>query len=544
MTLQALPEAKPESLDEAAVLVIGSGIAGLTFALKTAPLGRVVVITKKDRATSNTNWARGGIAAGLGEDDDPELHLEDTLRAGGGLSNATIARGVVEEGPARVRELLDWGVRFRREGEVLALGMEGGHSRRRILSAGDRTGREIERALLAAVAADPRIRVVEHLFALDLLVCEGPDGRACAGALALDTASGALVEVRAPVTLLASGGCGQLYRYTTNPVVATGDGIAMAWRAGVPVANLEFIQFHPTALWPAEDPAFLLTEALRGEGARLRTIEGRPLMEGVDPRGSLAPRDIVARAIHEHLLETGDPYVVLDVSAIGPETMAERFPGALQGCRERGVDLFGEGIPVVPAAHYICGGVVTDPVGRTALPGLLASGEVAHTGLHGANRLASNSLLEAVVFSHRAASLLLEEGLPELPALGASAVVAAPGREAPTPDRARLALERERLRTLMWEGVGIVRTDARLEQTAAKLEELLDRLARLEPEASGGAPGVEMAELRNLATVGCLVTACARSRLESRGLHFNRDHPEADDAFVRDTVLVAEARRR
>jgi len=561
---------------DADVLVVGTGIAGLTFALQVAPLGRVVVITKKNRADSNTNWARGGIAAGLGDDDDPQLHLRDTLAAGAGLSHAEVAETVVREGPERVRELIDWGVRFNTEGGRLSLGMEGGHSRRRIVRAGDRTGREVERALLAAIAAEPAVEVLEHLLAVDLSVEIEGAGRRCSGVVALDVESGSQVELRAPITLLASGGSGQVYRYTTNPMVATGDGIAMAWRAGARIANLEFIQFHPTALYPAEDPAFLLTEAIRGEGGVLRRRDGTLLMRGPAGRGSLETRDVVARAIHEDLLDTGEPHVVLDIGAIPRDVMERRFPGAVEGCLDRGVDLFGSGIPVVPAAHYGCGGVVTDLEGRTSLPGLFASGEVACTGLHGANRLASNSLLEAVVFSHRAARLVLEgSGDPPWPELERGEWPASPAAEAIAPFRppgagsvsglsttgsvsgpAASGLDpalpsgldavlragespeldlpglRERLRVLMWEGAGIVRSDEGLAASAleiARLRQAIPTGPALRSEAQ--------VELANLVQVAELIVRCALQRRESRGLHYNRNHPESDETQRRDTVL-------
>jgi L-aspartate oxidase len=498
---------------------------------------------------------------------------------------------VVREGPARARELIDWGVRFHREGGRLSLAREGGHSRRRILHVGDRTGREIERALLQAVGEDPRIEVQEDLLAVDLLVERDGSGRSvrCTGAVALDHGNGSRVRLLAGATLLATGGAGQVFRHTTNPPIATGDGVAMAHRAGATVSNLEFIQFHPTALHPTEDPAFLLSEALRGEGAILRLANGRPFMEAYHPDGSLAPRDVVARAIQTELRNGGGDHVILDVSPVPRTLLEERFPGAVQGCLARGVDLFRTGIPVVPAAHYVCGGVRSDLEGGTDIPGLYVAGEVACTGTHGANRLASNSLLEAVVFSHRAAGAVREaaaagaadgegrakaEGVagaegPPGAGGGASAgdgakagrgvgtgppagstppeVAAGPGRAAgpappdapdyptdvpPTlsPDRVR-----SRLRDLMWEHVGIVRTDAGLQEAA-------EEVAGLRREVEGWwtrTPWtVEGAELRNLLDTASLIIACARWRKESRALHHNLDHPDRDDRrFRRDSEV-------
>ncbi len=533
---------------DADVLVVGSGIAGLTFALKVARERKVLIITKKERAASNTNFARGGLAAGMGPDDDPELHLRDTLIAGAGLCREEVVDLVVREGPERVRELIDWGVRFHREGGDLSLGMEGGHSRRRIVHAGDRTGREIERALLSAVEAAADIQVEEHLLAVDLLVGDGPGSApVCQGVVALDHREGRKVSLRAPITFLATGGCGQVYCHTTNPAIATGDGIAMAYRAGARVANLEFIQFHPTALYPTEDPAFLLSEALRGEGAVLRRTDGTAFMEDHDPRGSLAPRDVVARAVHRELQATGGSHIVLDISAIPRATLRTRFPGTYEGCAARGIDPYAEGIPVVPAAHYICGGVVTDSLARTTVDGLYAVGEVASTGLHGANRLASNSLLEAVVFSHRAARSVLA-GDPGLET-GASASASDPsvadagdaegdgmGDGTTAREEAhRITAVRSRLRALMWRRVGIVRSDEDLERAAAELEPLL---AKEEARWAVSRWSVEAVELRNLLQTAVLIVESARRRKESRGLHFNVDHPvTSDDIPAEDTVV-------
>lgn len=521
---------------ETEVLVIGSGIAGLSFALKMAPAARVLVITKKESATSNTNHAKGGIAAALGDDDSPELHVRDTLATGSGLSNREAVEVMAAEGPERVRELVAWGTAFDHTGENLSLGMEGGHSRRRIAFQGDATGRAIESALIRAVESTPNIDVMEDHVAVDLLVASrpGPDPRRCVGAIVLDRHGHRLIEVHARITLLASGGCGQVYLHTTNPDIATGDGIAIARRAGVRIGNMEFMQFHPTALYPTEDPAFLISETVRGEGAILRRMDGVPIMSGYDPRGSLAPRDVVARTIDMELRKRGETHAILDVSAIEPDMFASRFPGTLEGCRSRGIDPLRDGIPVVPAAHYACGGVFTDSDARTSLDGLYAAGEVACTGVHGANRLASNSLLEAVVFSHRAALAVTAELEREREqssglVLESSPMATGGGRPLDEIEEAR-----GRLRALMWELVGIVRTDAQLQEA----ERELSRISREHDEAPiSECPTTEAIELGNLIECARLIVCCALWRRESRGLHFNTDHPETDDdRFLRDSA--------
>ncbi|MBX6363821.1 MAG: L-aspartate oxidase [Gemmatimonadetes bacterium] len=517
------------------VLVIGSGIAGLSFALHLAGRARITVVTKKQRADSNTNYAQGGIAAVLGADDAPDLHIRDTLASGAGLCHPDAVELLVREGPARVRELVEWGARFSREGDRLALGREGGHSRRRVVHAADYTGREIERTLLDALARHPDVLLLEDHLALDLLLGTDPASgrRRCAGARVLDRTTGEVVDYRARATLLASGGLGQVYRHTTNPEIATGDGVAMAYRAGADVANLEFVQFHPTALYPAEGRAFLISEAVRGEGAVLRRIDGEPLRDDAGQPLSLRTRDVVARAIYAALAETGDPYVVLDASHLAPAEFEARFPVISAECRARGIDVPREPIPVVPAAHYACGGVVTDADGRTTLPGLYAAGEVACTGVHGANRLASNSLLEALVYSHRAAA-----------AVAAELDVEAGDVEPPPPgpprahDLPRIEALRRELQALMWADAGIARSDARLARAEARLRRIRDEVAA---ELSREAPWAELVELRNLAEVALLIVRCARARKESRGLHYNVDHPLRDDArFGHDTVIRGE----
>jgi L-aspartate oxidase len=517
------------------VVVVGSGIAGLFFAHKVARYGTVTVVTKKSRPESSTNWAQGGVAAVFGADDSAALHREDTLVAGAGLCHPDAVDVLVTEGPARVRELIDLGVRFSREGAELSLGREGGHSRRRIVRAEDLTGREIERALLQAVATDPNITILENHAAVDLLTATDPGtlGERCCGLMVLDSEHGVVVPFLARAVMLATGGCGQVYRHTTNPSIATGDGVAMAYRAGAKIANMEFVQFHPTALYPAREHTFLISEAVRGEGAVLRRRDGTAFMESYHPLASLAPRDVVARAIDAEMKAAGDPFVLLDCSAIRPEEIRERFPNILKETTARGLDMLREPIPVVPAAHYLCGGVLTDTTGRTSVPGLYAAGETACTGVHGANRLASNSLLEALVFAHRAAerigpqlavTRMLEPG--ELPPAGSG-----PAAEEPA-----LSEVRETVRELMWERVGIVRSDARLAEAEVRLRAVAENANAV---WSASTPTPELLEVRNIIQTAALVVQCAALRQESRGLNYNVDHPYRDNEHaLRDTLVV------
>ena len=516
------------------VLVIGSGIAGLSFALKAAEHARVTLITKKESAASSTNYAQGGIAAVMSADDSTELHVRDTLIAGAGLCHRSAVEQLAEEGPARVRELMDWGVRFTRDEEGLSLGREGGHSRRRIVHAQDLTGREIEQALLRALARHPQVTMCEDHHAVDLAV--GVDSttreRRCAGVYVLNHRSGELLLFRAGFTLLATGGLGQAYRHTTNPEIATVDGVAMAYRAGAEIRNLEFVQFHPTALYPAEGRAFLISEAVRGEGAVLRRRDGSALMSGVHRLGSLAPRDVVARAIDQHLKESGDPFVLLDLSPIDGGTLKQRFPNIVAECAARSIDATREPLPVVPAAHYSCGGVWTDRHGCTTLPGLFAAGEVSCTGVHGANRLASNSLLEAVVYSHRAAELVPNE--LARPHAEVESELTSPRIEAASGSNS-IETAREELRSVMWEDAGIVRSVERLTRAEQYVTELCAQIERDYNQELTPA----LIELRNLATVAALIVRCAQARRESRGLHYIMDYPYRDNEHgLRDTVVL------
>jgi L-aspartate oxidase len=523
-------------------LVLGSGIAGLSFALKVATRGRVAIITKKDRAESNTNYAQGGIAAVTSKEDSFELHVRDTLEAGAGLCKESIVRTIIEEGPARIAELIELGMHFS-EREIprshgareLDLGKEGGHSKRRILHAKDITGRQIETALLAAIAARPNIEIFENHFAVNLITSQklrhGGENR-CLGVHVLDKASGNVETFAAPVTLLATGGCGKVYLYTTNPDIATGDGVAMAYRAGAAVGNMEFIQFHPTCLYHPRAKSFLISEAVRGEGGVLKTIAGVEFMDGHHPLKSLAPRDIVARAIDSEMKKSGADYVLLDITHKPAAFVRERFPNIYETCLKYGIDIAREPIPVVPAAHYQCGGVMTNVDGQTDIAGLYAVGEVACTGLHGANRLASNSLLEALVCAHRAADrVLAREAAPSLPTLPAWQ-----SGHAHNPDEMVVVSHNwDEIRRVMWDYVGIVRTNKRLQRAQTRIANLQEEIQQYYWDFNVTS---DLLELRNIATVAELIVKSALRRPESRGLNYNLDYPQADPAWAqRDTVL-------
>ena len=531
------------------ILVIGSGVAGLTYALKAAEFASVLLVTKKEDRESNTNYAQGGIAAVIAADDAPEFHIEDTEVAGAGLCRRDAVEQMVREGPSRVFELIECGAEFSLSGSepgpALSLGREGGHSRHRIVHAKDLTGREVERTLVAAVQRHPNITVKEHHAAVDLVVeslpsKDGTSRSTVLGATVLDTRAGSVEFIAADATVLATGGAGHAYLHTTNPSIATGDGVAMAYRAGASIANMEFIQFHPTTLYMPEARSFLISEAVRGEGGILKLQDGTPFMDAYHPMASLAPRDIVARAIDSELKRSGDDFVYLDVTHLEADFVRERFPNIYHRCLEAGLDITCAPIPIVPAAHYSCGGVCTDLEARTGLHRLYAVGEVACTGVHGANRLASNSLLEALVFADHAAhdtqALLAAEGPAPKPR--------APERFLSANDPARRAAEvtpefahqlRLLMQTLMWSHVGIVRSDHRLKQALREVRILHTAVENLYQHSH---VTLETIELRNLAQVARLIIECALRRKESRGLHFNTDYPERDDSRpASDTVL-------
>src|SRR5579885_2545598 len=522
-------------------LVIGGGIAGLLFAIKASRLGSVTVLTKAGSNEANTAYAQGGIASVWSVDDSFESHVNDTLRAGDGLCNRPAVEAIVREGPDAVRELISLGTRFTRidaggEDEY-DLGLEGGHSHRRVLHAQDLTGREIMRALGEAAAACSNLQILENHVAVDLLIERPPVSQPiCWGAYALSKTTRKVHRVIARATLLATGGAGKVYLYTTNPDIASGDGVAIGYRAGVPVANMEFIQFHPTCLYHPAAKSFLISEALRGEGAILRLPDGTPFMKSYHPDAELAPRDVVARAIDSEMKRLGLDCVYLDISHRPASYVRERFPNIYKRCLSYGYDLTERPIPVVPAAHYMCGGVMTDLEGRTALAQLYAAGETAMTGLHGANRLASNSLLEAAVMGRRAAAAartdIMSGGERRAPAFAGWD----PGRAMQSDERVLITQSWDEIRRLMWNYVGIVRSDLRLARA-------MRRLRLIKHEVNGyyweHLIDSDLIELRNLVEVAELVVRSAMARKESRGLHYTIDYPQTDDAnWLRDTVLA------
>ncbi|MCH8558695.1 MAG: L-aspartate oxidase [Balneolia bacterium] len=521
-------------------LVIGSGSAGLSFALEVADQGTVGIITKKNKAESNTNYAQGGIATVLDDTDSYEKHVQDTLTAGAGLCDPDVVAQIVKSGPDTIRKLIEMGAEFTSREGKLHLVREGGHSHNRIIHAADMTGREIERVLLARVEAHPNITILEHHFAMELItehhlgtkVTKYTEDKHCYGAYVLNTKTEEVERVLAKATLLATGGAGQVYLHTTNPEIATGDGVAMAYRAKARVSNMEFIQFHPTALHHPDADSFLISEAVRGHGAILRNSSGEAFMSEYDERNELAPRDIVARAIDDQLKRRGDDYVYLDVRHISKDEMLESFPNIYAKCLEHNMDMTTDLIPIVPAAHYMCGGVWTTIDGETTISGLFAAGEVACTGIHGANRLASNSLLEALVVADRAAvkareyakNSALNEAIPEWDDSGT----------VNTEEWVLISHNMRELQQIMWDYVGIVRSDLRLNRAFRRTKLLHEEVESFYQRTKVSVP---LCQLRNMIAVSYLIIKSAMIRKESRGLHYTTDYPEMKDIIEHHNIL-------
>lgn len=518
-------------------LVVGTGIAGLFYSLQVAeqnPDCKVAIVTKKAEKDTSTNRAQGGIAAVLDGTDSFEAHITDTLDTGQGLSHKEVVEEIVSAGPGIIRELIDYGVRFTEKEGKFDLGREGGHSYNRVVHAADFTGQEIERALLKACRASKNIDIYRDHIVLDLITYTSGSTEICRGAFVFSEDDREFDSFFAPVTMLATGGFGQVYYHNTNPKIATGDGVAIAYRAGCSVANMEFVQFHPTSLYNPGRWPFLISEAVRGEGGRLVTVDGRYVMDKAHKMKDLAPRDVVARAIDRELKESGEEYVMLDISHLDSEFVKERFPNIYKECLRRGFDITERDLPVVPAAHYACGGIVSTVAGETELPGLYTAGEVAMTGMHGANRLASNSLLEAVVMAKKAAVASSEYFKTTDPA-GRVDVNESFFSSLKYPrDKILIAHDRRELARVMSDFVGIVRSVDRLllaKEKVSKLNEAIEEYYLATPATYG------IVELRNMATVAELIIQSALTRLESRGLHYMEDYPETNETYEKDTVI-------
>jgi L-aspartate oxidase len=533
---------------ECDALVVGSGISALAYALPIAEAGRrVIIVTKRQADEANTRYAQGGIAAVLSPEDSVEAHVRDTLKAGAGLCHPDVVSTIVEESRPAIDRLIGYGVRFDRgENEgAYDLTREGGHSQRRVIHAGDITGTEVMRGMLAALERLPNVTILEHHCAVDLLTERrldalrvGEDHRPprtsnrCLGAYVLDVESGEVHTLLARAVMLGSGGASKVYLYTSNPDVATGDGVAMAWRAGAEVANMEFIQFHPTCLFHPRAKSFLISEALRGEGGKLLRKDGTRFMPAHDPQGELAPRDIVARAIDSELKRTGDDCVFLDMTHFDASFLERRFPNIHETCLGFGIDMRREPIPVVPAAHYVCGGVRCTVDGETSIPGLFVAGEAACSGMHGANRLASNSLLEGAVIGHRAAAA--SQALFDEPADAEDVVDWQPGRAVRSDELVVITQCWDEIRRFMWNYVGIVRTDRRLLRARRRLQVIGEEIREYYWNATVSR---DLIELRNIATVAELIVDCALRRKESRGLHYTLDYPDLSSGHPQDTIL-------
>ena len=532
-------------LRETTVVIVGSGLAGVSLALKLADEGiDCLILTKSQLASGSSIWAQGGIAAALDPKDSFEAHIQDTLQAGAGLCHESAVRTVVEEAPEAISWLRSAGVHFDGQDNFprgLHLAREGGHSHRRVAHVADTTGRAVVNTLDRQVLASPHISVLENHMAIDLIA--GPltgrqDQRRVSGLYALDGNSGQVTTIHAQAVVLATGGASKAYLYTSNPDSSTGDGIAIAWRAGCSVANLEFVQFHPTCLYHPHAGNFLISEAVRGEGGKLLLPDGTAFMEAHDRRAELAPRDIVARVIDYEMKKGGHDCVYLDISHMAAEKIKRHFPGIYERCQSFSIDITTEPVPVVPAAHYTCGGIATDLRGQTDLEGLYALGENAHTGLHGANRLASNSLLECIVFADRTVPSILEH-LERSPGIGAGPPDWDESQVSDPDELVVVAHNWEEIRRFMWDYVGIVRTSRRLQRAANRLhllhEEIRDFYSHFRVSR-------DLLELRNLVVVSELIVRCAAERRESRGLHFTQDYPTSDPSQLHDTVLRPEPR--
>ncbi|HEY5534158.1 MAG TPA: L-aspartate oxidase [Ignavibacteria bacterium] len=541
-------------------LIIGSGIAGLSLAVKLSSLGNVLVITKKQKSESNTNYAQGGIAAVISGEDNFALHFSDTIECGAGLCDDDAVNIIVRQGPERIRELIKFGTKFSEEKGSLKLGKEGGHSRHRIVHSNDLTGKEIERALLQTALNNPKIKILEYYFGIDFLTkknliennttqsieklknCICSDNE-CYGIYALNVGTGKVEKIISKYTILASGGLGQVYLHTTNPAIATGDGVAMSYRSGCEIANMEFVQFHPTTLFNSMDDVtsqvFLISEAVRGAGAVLKSLEKEDFMQKYDYRKSLAPRDIVARAIDNEMKKSGDPFVYLDVSSIGVERFKKEFPHIYENCLKHGIDIEKDMIPVVPAAHYACGGVKTDLSGRTCLDNLYACGEVAMTGVHGANRLASNSLLEAVAFSENIYEDLvnISKNNGERNHFIKESDILDWNEEGTENNEEWILIShnKKEIKEVMSDYIGIVRNTYRLQRAYRRIKMMKDEIEEFYKKTK---VTVELLELRNLVTVAYLIIRSAMKRKESRGLHYMLDFPDKNDKkYKHDTVI-------